>query len=80
MRSPFGLIGLVLVLLLVGLLAKQALRRPQAPPAAPGADPPASASLPQDAQLRSAQVQQQVQKGLDDAAENARRQREAADQ
>ena len=78
MRSPFGLIGLVLALLIVALLAKKALLPQAAAPAAAGTSHGTTATT--DVRARTAEVQQQVQKGLDDAAETARRQREAADQ
>lgn len=78
MRSPIGLIGLVLALLLVALLARKALQPQAGAPTAGGAAQTGAATG--DVRARSAQVQQQVQKGLDDAAETARRQREAADQ
>ena len=78
MRSPIGLIGLVLARLLVALLARKALHPQAGAPTAGGAAQTGAATG--DVRARSAQVQQQVQKGLDDAAETARRQREAADQ
>ena len=78
MRNSLGLIGLVIALLTVALLARKAFTPTSgAPPATNTRQGTTSSS---DAQLRSAQVQQQVQQGLDAAAETARRQREAADQ
>lgn len=78
MRSPVGLIGLVLALLIVALLAKKALLPQAGAPSAAGTSQGTTATA--DVRARSAEVQRQVQKGLDDAAEAARRQREAADQ
>jgi len=73
MRSPFGLLGLVLALLIVGLLAKSALRSPATPPAS---GTPATL----DVRQQRDQAVQQVQKALDEAADTARRQRDAAEQ
>ncbi|MCS4511861.1 hypothetical protein [Xylophilus ampelinus] len=78
MRTPFGLIGLVLALLIVALLAKKALLPQAGTPSVAGTSHGAAATT--DVRARSAEVQQQVRKDLDDAAEAARRQREAADQ
>ena len=57
----FGLIGLVLALVVVGLLAKQQLSRPTAV----SATQPAAV----DARTQAQQVQQQVKDALDAAAQ-----------
>ncbi|XAH26138.1 hypothetical protein AAFF27_13485 [Xylophilus sp. GW821-FHT01B05] len=77
MRSPFGLLGLVLALLIVGLLAKSALRSNTPAPSAVGMP---AANAMHDVRTQRDQAVQQVQKALDDAAETARKQRDAADQ
>ncbi|NVM87827.1 hypothetical protein [Variovorax sp. SG517] len=60
-----GLIGLVLVLAIVGLVAKKQLTSAATPtrPAAPGVQAPASGGAPVNPQ----QVQQQVKEALDAA-------------
>ncbi|WP_198972042.1 hypothetical protein [Xylophilus sp. ASV27] len=73
MRSPFGLLGLVLALLIAGLLAKAALRGPATPPAG-------GTAAAADVLQQRDQAVQQVQKALDEAADTARRQRDAAEQ
>lgn len=63
----FGLIGLVLALVVVGLLAKQQLSRTAIAkqPAAPGVSAPAAV----DAHTQAQQVQQQVKDALNAAAQ-----------
>ncbi len=63
----FGLIGLVLALVVVGLLAKQQLSRTAIAkqPTTPGVSAPAAA----DVRMQAQQVQQQVKDALDAAAQ-----------
>lgn len=73
MRGLFGLVGLVLVLAIVGLVAKKQLSSTRAPAAAlqQAPIPGTGASVPVinptgNVQQQSQQVQQQVQQQLDD--------------
>lgn len=73
MRGLFGLVGLVVVLAIVGLVAKKQLSSTRAPAAALQQAPIAGtgASVPVinptgNVQQQSQQVQQQVQQQLDD--------------
>ncbi|MET3440367.1 hypothetical protein ABIC94_001113 [Variovorax paradoxus] len=63
----FGLLGLVLALLIVGVIAKKQLTTAAAPalPSVPGAASP----VPADARTQAQQVQKQVQEALDAAAQ-----------
>ena len=62
----FGLLGLVLALVIVGLIAKKQLTTATAPlPSVPGAPGVA----PADVRAQSQQVQQQVKDALDAAAQ-----------
>lgn len=70
----FGLLGLVLALVIVGLIAKKQLTTAAAPalPSVPGAAAPATGEAPADVRTQSQQVQQQVKDALD-AATQARK-------
>jgi len=63
----FGLLGLVLALVIVGLIAKKQMTTSAAPalPSVPGAAAPA----PADARTQAQQVQKQVKDALDAAAQ-----------
>jgi len=67
----FGLLGLVLVLVIVGLIAKKQMTTSAAPvlPAVPGAAAPAPGETPADARTQAQQVQKQVKDALDAAAQ-----------
>ncbi|MDQ0036155.1 uncharacterized protein YkwD [Variovorax boronicumulans] len=68
----FGLLGLVLALVIVGLIAKKQLTTTAvAPvlPSVPGAAAPAPDEAPADVRTQSRQVQQQVKDALDAAAQ-----------
>jgi hypothetical protein len=66
----FGLLGLVLALVIVGLIAKKQLMTAAAPlPSVPGAAAPAPVDAPADVRTQSQQVQQQVKDALDAAAQ-----------
>jgi len=67
----FGLLGLVLALVIVGLIAKKQLTTAAAPalPSVPGAAVPATGEAPADVRTQSQQVQQQVKNALDAAAQ-----------
>jgi Mg2+/citrate symporter len=64
MRGIFGIVGLLVVLVIVGLLVKKQLSTPVALPAAPGM-PAVSADAPP--QVQSQQAQQQVKQAVDSA-------------
>ncbi len=67
----FGLLGLVLALVIVGLLAKKQLATTAAPAlsAVPGAASPAPGEAPANARAQVQQVQTQVNQALDAAAQ-----------
>ena len=67
----FGLLGLVLALVIVGLIAKKQLTTAAAPalPSVPGAAAPATGEAPADVRTQGQQVQQQVKDALDAAAQ-----------
>ncbi|MCR6476068.1 hypothetical protein NU688_07865 [Variovorax sp. ZS18.2.2] len=67
----FGLLGLVLALVIVGLIAKKQLTTAVAPvlPSVAGAAAPAPGAAPVDVRTQSQQVQQQVKDALDAAAQ-----------
>ena len=67
----FGLLGLVLALVIVGLIAKKQLTTTAAPalPTVPGAASPAPGQAPADAPTQVQQVQTQVNQALDAAAQ-----------
>ncbi|MEJ1169923.1 hypothetical protein [Variovorax sp. CCNWLW235] len=67
----FGLLGLVLALVIVGLLAKKQLATTAAPalPVVPGAASPAPGEAPANARTQVQQVQTQVNQSLDAAAQ-----------
>ena len=66
----FGLIGLVLALVIVGLVAKKQMTSMASStrPAVPGVAAPAAGEAPANARDQAQQVQQQVKKALDAAA------------
>ena len=74
MRAVFGLVGLVVVLAIVGLLAKKQLSATRAPvPAlqtAPGADP--ASAPPVTVRDQSQQIQQQVKQQVEGLMQQAR--------
>ncbi|OYD49068.1 hypothetical protein [Acidovorax kalamii] len=74
MRAVFGLVGLVVVLAIVGLLAKKQLSATRAPvPAlqtAPGAAP--ASAPPATVREQSQQVQQQVKQQMEGLMQQAR--------
>ncbi|MCO5354874.1 hypothetical protein [Acidovorax kalamii] len=74
MRAVFGLVGLVVVLAIVGLLAKKQLSVTRAPvPAlqtAPGAAP--ASAPPATVREQSQQVQQQVKQQMEGLMQQAR--------
>ncbi len=75
MRAVFGLVGLVVVLAIVGLLAKKQLSATRAPvPAlqtvAPGAAP--ASAPPVTVREQSQQVQQQVKQQMEGLMQQAR--------
>ena len=67
----FGLLGLVLALVIVGLIAKKQLTTAVVPalPSVPGASAPAPGEARADVRTQSQQVQQQVKDALDAAAQ-----------
>jgi hypothetical protein len=67
----FGLLGLVLALVIVGMIAKKQLTSAAAPvlPPVPGAAAPAPGDAPADARTHAQQVQKQVKDALDAAAQ-----------
>ena len=67
----FGLLGLVLALVIVGMIAKKQLATAAAPvlPSVPGAAAPAPGAAPADARTQAQQVQKQVKDALDAAAQ-----------
>ena len=67
----FGLLGLVLALVIVGLIAKKQLTTTVVPalPSVPGAAAPAPGEARADVRTQSQQVQQQVKDALDAAAQ-----------
>ncbi|MET3496543.1 hypothetical protein [Variovorax boronicumulans] len=67
----FGLLGLVLALVIVGLIAKKQMTTAAVPalPSAPGATATAPGEAPADVRTQSEQVQQQVKDALDAAAQ-----------
>ena len=67
----FGLLGLVLALVIVGLIAKKQLTTAVVPalPSVPGAAAPAPGEARADVRTQSQQVQQQVKDALDAAAQ-----------
>jgi hypothetical protein len=67
----FGLLGLVLALVIVGLLAKKQLATTVAPALSvvPGAESPAPGEAPANARAQVQQVQTQVNQALDAAAQ-----------
>ncbi|WP_431769273.1 hypothetical protein [Variovorax paradoxus] len=67
----FGLLGLVLALVIVGLIAKKQLTTTAAPalPTVPGAASPAPGQAPAAARAQVQQVQTQVNQALDAAAQ-----------
>jgi len=67
----FGLLGLVLALVIVGLIAKKQMTTSAAPalPSVPGAAAPAPGEAPADARTQAQQVQKQVKDALDAAAQ-----------
>jgi hypothetical protein len=67
----FGLLGLVLALVIVGLLARKQLTATARPalPAVPGAASPAPGETPAHARAQVQQVQTQVKEALDAAAQ-----------
>jgi hypothetical protein len=67
----FGLLGLVLALVIVGLLAKKQLATTAAPALSvvPGAASPAPGEAPANARAQVQQVQTQVNQALDAAAQ-----------
>ena len=67
----FGLHGLVLALVIVGLIAKKQLTTAVVPalPSVPGAAAPAPGEARADVRTQSQQVQQQVKDALDAAAQ-----------
>ena len=67
----FGLLGLVLALVIVGLIAKKQLTTAVAPalPSVPGAVAPAPGEAPADVRTQAQQVQKQVKEALDAAAQ-----------
>ncbi|MGJ7541474.1 hypothetical protein [Variovorax sp. LT1R16] len=68
----FGLIGLVLALLIVGMLARKQMATPLA--AVPGLPAPASSDgAPATVRGQTQQLQQDIQKSLDAAAQQQRR-------
>jgi hypothetical protein len=74
MRAVFGLVGLVVVLAIVGLLAKKQLSATRAPVPALQTDPgaaPASAP-PATVREQSQQVQQQVKQQMEGLMQQAR--------
>ncbi|WP_298213148.1 hypothetical protein [Acidovorax sp.] len=75
MRALFGLVGLVVVLAIVGLLAKKQLSATRAPvpalPTATGAAAPASAASG-TVREQSQQVQQQVKQQMEALMQQAR--------
>ncbi|GDY37371.1 hypothetical protein [Acidovorax sp. NB1] len=75
MRAVFGLVGLVVVLAIVGLLAKKQLSATRAPvpalqSAAPGAAP--ASAPPATVREQSQQVQQQVKQQMEGLMQQAR--------
>ena len=84
MRGVFGLVGLVVVLAIVGLLAKKQLAAVRAPlPAVPGAVVSgAGASSPApagDVRAQSQQIQQQYKQQLESAMQQVRPQPDDAE-
>lgn len=75
MRAVFGLVGLVVVLAIVGLLAKKQLAATRSPiaslPAATGAADPASAPTG-TVRDQSQQIQQQVKQQVEGLMQQAR--------
>jgi len=67
----FGLLGLVLALVIVGLIAKKQMTTSAAPalPSVPGAAAPAPGEAPADVRTQAQQVQKQVKEALDAAAQ-----------
>ncbi|MBT2336803.1 hypothetical protein J7E49_23225 [Variovorax paradoxus] len=67
----FGLLGLMLALVIVGLIAKKQMTSAAAPalPTVPGVAAPASGEAPANARTQARQVQQQVKEALDAAAQ-----------
>lgn len=67
----FGLLGLVLALVIVGLIAKKQLTTTASPalPVVPGAASPAPGEAPANARTQVEQVQIQVNQALDAAAQ-----------
>jgi len=67
----FGLLGLVLALVIVGLIAKKRMTTSAAPalPSVPGAAAPAPGEAPADVRAQAQQVQKQVKEALDAAAQ-----------
>ena len=67
----FGLLGLVLALVIVGLIAKKQMTTSAAPalPSVPGAAAPAPGEAPADVRVQAQQVQKQVKEALDAAAQ-----------
>ena len=64
----FGLLGLVLALVIVGLIAKKQLTT-TVTPSVPGVAAPAPGEAPVDVRTQSQQVQKQVKEALDAAAQ-----------
>jgi hypothetical protein len=67
----FGLLGLVLAFVIVGLIARKQLTTAAAPalPSMPGAASPVPGEAPADARTQAQQVQKQVKEALDAAAQ-----------
>lgn len=76
MRAAFGLVGLVVALVLVGVLVKKQLSATRAPLPAlqgvPGAAPPAPASSAATVREQSQQMQQQVKQQVEGLMQQAR--------
>ena len=70
MRGMFGLIGLVIVLALVGLLAKKQLTATQAP--VPALQVPGQPAPTGNVRAQSQQIQQQVQQQMDSLMQQPR--------
>ena len=75
MRGMFGLVGLVVALVLVGLLVKKQLASTRAPMPAlqtiPGSSPPGTASS-DTVRAQSQQIQKQVQQQVEGLMQQAR--------
>lgn len=71
----FGLAGLLVALVIVGLLAKKQFATIAAPalPAVPGAQAPAAGAAPANAREQSQQIQQQYKQAIDAAMQTPRK-------